>query len=70
MSKLIPIPAVVRKLKTGSNNPDKVPPHRSVYARVLDGELPAEKVHGRWHAEVMTAALYLGIDLPANAAAA
>lgn len=59
MTKLIPLSQATRALAglTGQNPP----PYRKLYELILDAKIPAEQINGRWHIDVATAAVALGM---------
>ena len=45
----VPISDVSIAIRGLVKDPSSVPTYRQVYARVLDGSIPAERIKGRWH---------------------
>ena len=45
----IPISDVPIAIREWVKDKSATPSYRQVYARVLDGSIPAERIKGRWH---------------------
>lgn len=63
----IPLPEVPRAIRAATG---ATVPYRILYAAVVDGTVPAEKRHGRWHvaaSDLKRIAQALAADVPAAA---
>lgn len=63
MSKKVPLSQALRELRAIVDQPEQVPTYRKMWLMVAGGELPADVVNTRYHADPKVLAEKLGLTV-------